>query len=102
APAPSCIYPLSLHDALPISSDWRALCNSRAVPRGIFFRAVNHARIFDLLASGAPSRRQTSIVRAEQPHCFASFTSDFFIRFSKRSEEHTSELQSPYDLVCRL
>src|SRR5207248_5412604 len=23
-------------------------------------------------------------------------------RFSSRSEEHTSELQSPYDLVCRL
>src|SRR5438094_6447646 len=23
-------------------------------------------------------------------------------RFSRRSEEHTSELQSPYDLVCRL
>src|SRR5207248_11224830 len=24
-----------------------------------------------------------------------------FIRHSLRSEEHTSELQSPYDLVCR-
>src|SRR5437867_6253333 len=24
------------------------------------------------------------------------------IRYSNRSEEHTSELQSPYDLVCRL
>src|SRR5207248_10544686 len=23
------------------------------------------------------------------------------LRFGKRSEEHTSELQSPYDLVCR-
>src|SRR5437867_8274873 len=23
-------------------------------------------------------------------------------RFANRSEEHTSELQSPYDLVCRL
>src|SRR6266516_7651414 len=23
-------------------------------------------------------------------------------KFGKRSEEHTSELQSPYDLVCRL
>src|SRR5207248_10552465 len=23
-------------------------------------------------------------------------------RYSQRSEEHTSELQSPYDLVCRL
>src|SRR5437867_10736948 len=25
-----------------------------------------------------------------------------FPRFGRRSEEHTSELQSPYDLVCRL
>src|SRR5207248_4732661 len=24
------------------------------------------------------------------------------LRLAKRSEEHTSELQSPYDLVCRL
>src|SRR5437867_6858805 len=24
------------------------------------------------------------------------------LRFYRRSEEHTSELQSPYDLVCRL
>src|SRR5438094_9714924 len=24
------------------------------------------------------------------------------LRFASRSEEHTSELQSPYDLVCRL
>src|SRR5207248_7167323 len=27
---------------------------------------------------------------------------DLFITISQRSEEHTSELQSPYDLVCRL
>src|SRR5207248_9974649 len=26
----------------------------------------------------------------------------FSRRFHRRSEEHTSELQSPYDLVCRL
>src|SRR5207248_5551279 len=28
--------------------------------------------------------------------------SDAFFVNSRRSEEHTSELQSPYDLVCRL
>src|SRR5207248_10080694 len=27
---------------------------------------------------------------------------EHFIVFRERSEEHTSELQSPYDLVCRL
>src|SRR5437867_9903695 len=62
--APTEIYTLSLHDALPIStaarSEWRS-----------------HR------AGAAPSP-------------FGSRS------FKIRSEEHTSELQSPYDLVCRL
>src|SRR5437867_2130921 len=29
-------------------------------------------------------------------------TTDFGVGYTHRSEEHTSELQSPYDLVCRL
>src|SRR6201993_5655460 len=53
------IYPLSLHDALPILR--KAVCISRAS------RYLKYAR-----------------------------------RLSKRSEEHTSELQSPCSLVCRL
>src|SRR5437867_5283841 len=32
----------------------------------------------------------------------SSFTKFDGVNFSNRSEEHTSELQSPYDLVCRL
>src|SRR5437867_8706916 len=32
----------------------------------------------------------------------ASWASVLSLLFSVRSEEHTSELQSPYDLVCRL
>src|SRR5207248_9843510 len=28
--------------------------------------------------------------------------SEDYVRTARRSEEHTSELQSPYDLVCRL
>src|SRR5437762_7360053 len=70
APAPTEIYTLSLHDALPISdpqAGWRssgwATRNSSTVP----------ARI-------APNRSTNSW----------------------RSEEHTSELQSPMYLVCRL
>src|SRR5256885_11712280 len=37
--------------------------------------------------------------------CFAhklGFDADFFTRAHDRSEEHTSELQSPCNLVCRL
>src|SRR5207248_9914871 len=35
-------------------------------------------------------------------YTLASFLEDGIKRFVARSEEHTSELQSPYDLVCRL
>src|SRR5207248_11574342 len=63
APAPTEIYTLSLHDALPI---W--------------------ARFLRF----APSRDLASLCTR---HCST---------FATRSEEHTSELQSPYDLVCRL
>src|SRR5207248_11306662 len=85
APPPSALYPLSLHDALPISpptsprrSRW-----SRAAAR--FFCAPKTASqpLFSW-ASAFPSR------------------SPYFPAAWGRSEEHTSELQSPYDLVCRL
>src|SRR5207248_7810482 len=35
-------------------------------------------------------------------HAQTTFTSQYAFPFNARSEEHTSELQSPYDLVCRL
>src|SRR5205807_10132849 len=68
APAPTEIYTLSLHDALPISVDRR-------------FRQAGyngHPRF------GVGRRTGDSDGRA------------------LRSEEHTSELQSPCNLVCRL
>src|SRR5207248_11512601 len=60
--APTGIYTLSLHDALPISNGLTHLVNR-------FNRRL-------------PTEAAT--------------------RVAARSEEHTSELQSPYDLVCRL
>src|SRR5688500_20153436 len=63
-PAPTDIYTLSLHDALPISR-----CPARRSGR-----------------APAPSPRWS-------PHRR---------RCGRRSEEHTSELQSPCNLVCRL
>src|SRR2546430_17070163 len=61
------IYPLSLHDALPISS-----------------------RVFVVVAikSSQPSRYPWSLSQHGQEN--------------SRSEEHTSELQSQSNLVCRL
>src|SRR5260221_3357996 len=66
------IYPLSLHDALPISRRRRGpppACEPRRAP----------------LPRVGPRRSR------EVPH-----------RAARRSEEHTSELQSHSDLVCRL
>src|SRR5437762_5716592 len=74
ATAPTLIYTLSLHDALPISSgEGEILEESRDPARSTFVWTPGPVR------SRSPS-----------PCC------------SRRSEEHTSELQSPMYLVCRL
>src|SRR2546430_5793930 len=69
--APTEIYTLSLHDALPIS----AACDCKVVPDACHWRK---RRLHDI------SRPQCRAVDME------------------RSEEHTSELQSQSNLVCRL
>src|SRR5438552_17565309 len=76
-PAPTDLYTLSLHDALPISS------TTTVSPRPIF-RSV--ARPCGLAEFG-PAATMISNASASPP---------------SRSEEHTSELQSPDHLVCRL
>src|SRR2546430_10652860 len=68
------IYTLSLHDALPIC---RAICRRWWAWRS---RATRRQSKY-----GAPARQSIS------PR-----------RWMKRSEEHTSELQSQSNLVCRL
>src|SRR5258708_18339327 len=72
--APTEIYPLPLHDALPIS----AAISSE--PR----------RSHDHDSAAAPHEARARRTRAS---CGAA---------ALRSEEHTSELQSPDHLVCRL
>src|SRR5207249_11878409 len=74
APAPSDISPLSLHDALPISSCTSSWPRSRRAGRSC--RSVPSLR-------ASPSPPVPAQTRS-------------------RSEEHTSELQSRFDLVCRL
>src|SRR5699024_11755937 len=81
-PPPSELYTLSLHDALPISISGFA---SRTGSRGCRSRSrVGPGRCSSSRTPPAPrsscSRRCSCI----------------------RSEEHTSELQSRFDLVCRL
>src|SRR5438445_7892408 len=75
APAPTEIYTLSLHDALPISIGRAILTSDRAVAS-----EAGHATI--ARATPRPVSKRT--------------------RRRDRSEEHTSELQSRQYLVCRL
>src|SRR5689334_24407440 len=77
------IYTLSLHDALPICLP-ACLLRSHAAPQIVFDVHLHMALqlIGKLAVPRIPSKR------AAQAH--------------KRSEEHTSELQSQFHLVCRL
>src|SRR5207302_10517071 len=77
-PAPTEIYTLSLHDALPIC--WRS-----------FVQFCDYRR--------ATFRRLARIARLPAPNNATVEGSGIAVA---RSEEHTSELQSRENLVCRL
>src|SRR5256885_7154421 len=76
------IYTLSLHDALPISAQHAMLLHT-ADPRGGML---------------ADARR----IGAERPRLHDRIPGLEIQIAHRRSEEHTSELQSPCNLVCRL
>src|SRR5207249_12154324 len=97
----SASYTLSLHDALPI-----------------FFEQAGEGTVFLAEVSELPPRGQEALLRLLERHeivrlssttvipsharCIASTSTDLRARIPARSEEHTSELQSRFDLVCRL
>src|SRR5207248_10145505 len=93
APPLSSSYPLSLHDALPIlllfDIAWMKFDSALL---GVVVSAVNQMSKRNIAFFGVPSHL---LVRLHLVHGLANGV-------SARSEEHTSELQSPYDLVCRL
>src|SRR5438034_5469440 len=81
-------YPLSLHDALPIST-----CPS---PPEAGWAVSNPPSTPDSPTASSPAARSAATTcRFTGPPMTSSTT-------SARSEEHTSELQSHSDLVCRL
>src|SRR5207244_11987552 len=84
APPTTYISPLSLHDALPI------LANLRLRRPDARLRS-NEAII--AASAAIPTRLLAKIVKQKLPSARADLP---------RSEEHTSELQSPDHLVCRL
>src|SRR5207248_10194239 len=81
APTPTASSTLSLHDALPISP--RIAAGEAGTASESARGRRRHAADREVAGTGIDSRGPARQSRG-------------------RSEEHTSELQSPYDLVCRL
>src|SRR5690349_24200247 len=80
--APTDIYTLSLHDALPIST--RRSRTRRACCASTSFQSISRGW-------AKPSFTPRWVISLKVTRCTGT-----------RSEEHTSELQSRRDLVCRL
>src|SRR5256885_3796490 len=66
--------------------------------------AVRRRVPFSLAFPRSPASQSLAhlAIRLEQGVATTLQPSGFFQRMTKRSEEHTSELQSPCNLVCRL
>src|SRR5205807_6392254 len=90
-PATTEFYTLSLHDALPIS-----------VPH---YQLLSPPFVSMLIPMSWPYHLQGTLLLRSQPtqeiNCHTMKTCALCPQHS-RSEEHTSELQSPCNLVCRL
>src|SRR5690606_41813519 len=90
---PAC-YTLSLHDALPISGRGRGV--PLLTPRGLARRCLGRQDAGDKL-HGGPSGKVAGAAGGGGPRGVQVVRER-----SARSEEHTSELQSRENLVCRL
>src|SRR5207244_11460300 len=79
------IYSLSLHDALPIYQ----------LPEGVPVNELHHQQVLAVQLFDGVHGDDVGVIEGGQTPGFAA-------KSGVRSEEHTSELQSPDHLVCRL
>src|SRR5207244_12962254 len=91
--SPPDIHPLSLHDALPISPQTWVSCGLARMAR---------CREIQPGASPVVSTRRIGFTQLKNGSKAGNYTFAGTIGGVARSEEHTSELQSPDHLVCRL
>src|SRR5438034_8168268 len=92
APAPTGIYTLSLHDALPILNEVWMVTRSCLREKFTIFSAVPLC----------PRQRRRTLAAPPTTCALVTTTPSRVMKNPLRSEEHTSELQSHSDLVCRL
>src|SRR5437879_10437261 len=90
--APSALHTLSLHDALPISELRAHELLHTGVELGV--GSDGAADLADGHGLPGPAQSLATAIQLERPH--GELVPE------GRSEEHTSELQSPMYLVCRL
>src|SRR2546430_9155057 len=94
------IYTLSLHDALPIYRSSRRLrhvlsCRQQSNWWGCRHESLQRrSRLLVTILRAADATMQTKYFLREADECL--------LTSKQRSEEHTSELQSQSNLVCRL
>src|SRR5688500_19973159 len=85
------IYTLSLHDALPILSSMApSLSPMRTRTPASSFRSTTR------------SLGESDVTRCKRPRVMSRMRATLSAGIVRRSEEHTSELQSPCNLVCSL
>src|SRR5699024_11551930 len=96
---PACfiLLSLSLHDALPISNASEKFSNTPTDGEDI---CISPACVLSTISLSPPSCPSGYISTVILPSDLSSTSSWNFSYM--RSEEHTSELQSRFDLVCRL
>src|SRR5256885_7647944 len=82
------IYTLSLHDALPISTE---------APAGFDTPTLSQNQGSESISNGIAEPRGDTFALDQQ-----KLEEAHDVNSGLRSEEHTSELQSPCNLVCRL
>src|SRR3989440_7901132 len=74
----------------------------RRPPRSTLFPYTTLFRSLPSRNGGQPVENATTTIRTAQKPSFTDITWLPLKDFTSRSEEHTSELQSRSDLVCRL
>src|SRR5207248_9513201 len=97
--APCDHYPLSLHDALPI---YGRPAGRRRQPRKILPATPDEHQLDAFYLSFENRFRGPRKDIKKRVRFYLPFLRKARAGTKARSEEHTSELQSPYDLVCRL
>src|SRR5690606_41243606 len=100
-PLPADSYPLSLHDALPIYCSSSTLSLARITPLSAYSAATFSSTGVSALHGPHHSAQKSRITSLSREGSTTS-RRNRSTAFCSRSEEHTSELQSRENLVCRL